>query len=309
MQVVPYCLITATDAELRGLTKVLDEYFPDRPRKPINNYATWIVGRHEEGPTTLIATRLQDMGGLHAAIRTAQIITNLNPSLVLFVGTAASMSPRKARLGDVVIPHHCYAYFYRKVVDERQPDYKEKKADPNFNEFLFEDNSSALLYTPFKNNFDADSAVFTTLIPDDIELEDHSDPAVWPEWLKEIHPERPPKIDYEFGIATCGMLVNSEKFRGVLESKAGYKAPIIDMESFGFFEAVEALKKSKNSREARPLHGIMIRGVSDYAVNKDDTEGVGGEWKRIAIANASRVACELIRAIDRRDFLISSDSN
>lgn len=288
-----YCIICAKMDELHDVISVLDEEFPDRPRNSGSDSVVRIIQKEDEGPpTTVYATCTPQMGNVHSAVKTAQVIINYEPQLVFFVGTAASMAPSKIRLGDVVIPNRAHYHFYEKIVEEGQPEYADKLSDKHFQEFFMDNN--ALLYNTDISIINGSAATTVSRLNNNkIKLEDAELPENWAAMLKQ---QRGPKIENDVEIVSCGMVVNSGKFKDILGERTGRKAQTIDMESFGFFQAVQDLRDSEHVTERSLASGIMVRGISDYAREKDDTEGVSGQWKRVATRNAARVTCELIRS-------------
>lgn len=108
---------------------------------------------------------------------------------------------------------------------------------------------------------------------------------------------RQPKVLDDLDIFSCGMVVDSVSYRTFLTDLADQtmrKAAIIDMESYGFFGAISA---TKATGVGTVCEGIMVRGVSDYAGRKQQTEQIPGNWKALAVKNAATVAAELVKQI------------
>jgi hypothetical protein len=66
------------------------------------------------------------------------------------------------------------------------------------------------------------------------------------------------------------------------------------MESFGFFRAIEA---SRDMEVKFNCSGLMIRGISDYAGRKYDTESRPDGWKDKAVRNAAIVTGALMKKL------------
>ncbi|KTE45040.1 hypothetical protein ATE62_02950 [Sphingopyxis sp. HIX] len=69
------------------------------------------------------------------------------------------------------------------------------------------------------------------------------------------------------------------------------KVHAIDMESFGFFKSIDAVQRTPVGAASQ---GLMIRGISDYAGRKDETEARPDDWRGIAVKNAAIVAAQVI---------------
>lgn len=288
---IPYCIITATPDEMSDILPIIREEFPDKPEKSRPGIFVKIIntdaGSHS---ITLLLTQTTGMGNIHAAIKTAQVISEYQPSLILFVGTAASMRPEKLHVGDVVIPRAAHLHIYDKIVEEGQDEYRICEGDANFEEFFLGKN--ALLHSTSAQNLDELCAPLIACIDGSASLETgRSDETA----VAAPQTSRIPKIERDSEIITCGMVVNSKKFKDLIFDRAGRKAYAIDMESFGFFQAIADLKGRPTNEDANPVIGIMVRGISDYAADKELTENQPAGWKRIATRNAGRIACQLIK--------------
>jgi nucleoside phosphorylase len=93
------------------------------------------------------------------------------------------------------------------------------------------------------------------------------------------------------------MVVDSVSYREFLTGRGlghARKAEVIDMESFGFFKVLEALSKTGVGHSTQ---GIMIRGISDYAGRKQQSEQLPAGWKESAVRNAAHAAADLIREL------------
>jgi nucleoside phosphorylase len=286
-------VLTAKAEELRDVKVIFDAAFKrlDRGGDAEKQTVYLIPGRPRSPERRLLATTCDAMGSLHAAVRTAQLVGRYTPSLMLFVGTAASLRPGKVRLGDVIVPETAWMRIYDKIVEAPQQAYQDAVARQNFRERFFNDH--VLLATSFSEDLsqaardyvsDVDfSAVEATL--DDADL-----PAPWASELK-----RKPRVIDDTGIANCGMVVNSETYRDFLLETADRKIDAIDMESYGFFKALRDLNRTATA-------GLMIRGISDYAGRKEGVELGPTKWKQIANKNAARVALAMVRGIALREY-------
>lgn len=287
-KVVPhdYGIICAKSEELAALRPVLEAQFPlqDNSSKP--DLPVRVVKKRDEAPAvTVFATCCAKMGHVHAASKTAQMITRHEPRLMLFVGTAASLNPREIRAGDVVIPQSSMFRIYEKIVQKGSSSFSAAAID-GFEEFFFRD--TALVANLMIEDLDDDTHVVVSGYRPSVTLEDGD---LAPFWKDQLKKPRGPSVETDVDIFTCGMVVDSENYKDFLQSKVGRKAFTIDMESFGFFQTIKQLRKSDAGEHTE---GVMIRGISDYGGRKEETE-VGGNWKAISMKNAAMVACDFIR--------------
>lgn len=281
-----YGVICAKTQELAVLRGVLDSEFPIRAYNSKPDLPAWVVkSRPDAPPRTLFATCCGSMGHVHAASRTAQMVTRYGPSLMLFVGTAASLDPREIRLGDVVIPQTAFYRIYDKIVQKDSGSFAQA-GTKDFVEHFF--NDTALLADLQTESLSDGSLIALSGYCPSVQLKDDTLDSYWMGQLKQ---PRPPVVETDTDIVTCGMVVDSENYKEFLRSKVGRKARTIDMESFGFFKAIKQLH---DSGAGENTDGIMIRGISDYGGRKEETE-ISANWKTVSMINAAMVACDLIK--------------
>lgn len=287
-------MVCAKPEELRSVKTQLDENF-DRVAGSAGSaiFTYEIQPTSNADPLRIFATSCTDMGHLPAAVRTIDVTTQYQPRLVLFVGTAASMDPRKLQIGDVVIPKKAINRIYTKVSEKGQRDYDDRMNGGQFAETLLPD--TALISDIGMEDTTATAGDIIAAVninalslqkPQGTEIKIGDDLAI------EI---REPRVHDDVDIFSCGMVVDSLNYRNFLRKLADTnlrKATAIDMESYGFFNA---LKVSRASGVGNVADGIMVRGISDYAGRKQQGEELPGNRKVAAVENAAIVATAIIK--------------
>lgn len=277
---------------------VFNKLFEREDDEGISSEAVYLIKKRDrQPPLTLLATCCSAMGHVHAATRTAQIINSYRPSIMLFVGTAASLDPVSVRLGDVIVPTGSIYRIYDKIVEKGQSDYESCASRDGFREFFFNDNvlMADLLVEELPghaHDLISDIDFKSVAALRNAELAGDFAKAI----SRDGKPARAPKIETDIQMMTCGMVVNSVGFRDFLRSVASRKARAIDMESFGFFKVIADMRNTATA----VTEGIMIRGISDYAGRKEGTELGAADWKEISMTNAASVAAEVLRQLSNK---------
>jgi nucleoside phosphorylase len=290
-----FCVICAKPDELGDVIAVFDGKF-NKGRGPSVAQQGYVV-RAATGSRkcTISVTTTVGMGHLNAAVRTAQVVHSHQPGILFFIGTAATLKPGEIQVGDVVIPRKAVNRIYEKISEQGQSDYERRVRLTDFREMIFE-NRNALISDIATVNSSPDAMTIAAQISaDDIELEQGELGTVTVG--EQQYTLRLPRIFNDVDIFSCGMVVDSVSYREFLTRMADEnmrKVGIIDMESYGFFNAIEAIRDVGVSTSTQ---GIMIRGISDYAGRKEQTERLPANWKQKAVRNAAIVAGWLIQKI------------
>lgn len=287
------CLICAKAEELRVVIETFRKSWKMVPGERTSDRIFEVPT--PVGPKPVLVATCTGMGHLNAAVRTTQIISLYQPGVLMFVGTAASMRPTEVQVGDVVIPKKAISRIYEKISQKGQADYEDRIAGGNFKEIFFDDN--ALISDVETVSCSGDALGVIASVPiGDIKLN-----GVAPGAPLTIAGEqitlRNPKVADDLDIFSCGMVVDSTSYRTFLNAIAHAnmrKAAVIDMESFGFFSAIAA---TRNIGAGSVCEGIMIRGVSDYAGRKQQSENLPVDLKRAAMENAAIVAQRFVQQL------------
>lgn len=230
-----------------------------------------------------------DMGNMAAAQATTEAIYRFQKChYFFFVGTAGSLNPPMVRLGDVFIPEFVEARFGVKIVARGEKDYEKHKKTNDFVELFADKESTA--YITKSRLWGLNKTSQNTLA--DIDFESIKLNFRRPELpsLPENYPAaRPPTIVLDDCAATCDMIVNSESYTQFLRETLEREANIIDMESYGFFDAIR--KADRN-----PC-GLVVRGISDYAGRKTAVDR-HTSWKAIAVEHAARTVALMIKQME-----------
>lgn len=244
------------------------------------------------GPKKLIVMTCGEMGHTAAAVQTGRIIIQHQPKVIFFVGTAASLNPKKVQLGDVLVPRKAVHRMYDKISEAGQEDYERRMNGEASKEQFFGENVLCADTTATQISADMLGALAGVRLDEKMLRSGET---------KEIELEgekielRAPKIMKDEDVFSCGMVVDSLSYRKFISSFADddyRKLAIIDMESYGFYSAIDHAKKSGVGSDTE---GVMIRGVSDYAGRKQQTETKPDDWKSVCVANAAIVTAQIIK--------------
>ncbi|MBS0625208.1 MAG: hypothetical protein JSS32_04085, partial [Verrucomicrobia bacterium] len=191
-----FCIITAKSDELREVKSVLKTAFRREDDDPLSGRAVYIVKERPRQPTlTLLATTCSAMGNVYAATKTAQIISLHNPSVLFFVGTAASLDPGTVRLGDVIVPNGYGYRFYDKIVEKGQKDFEKAVADKDFKERFFGDNVLLTDYFTHSLPGSAPDLISDVDFKSGVMLDDGDLAQEWQDELKKGSSMRTPKVE------------------------------------------------------------------------------------------------------------------
>lgn len=287
-----FAIICAKSEELRQVIDVFDERKLSKVRGRHRADQVYEVPSKDGAVLRVVVTTCNAMGHMTAAIRTAQIVMAHQPQIVMFLGTAASLVPEEIQVGDVVVPKMAINRFYDKISELGQKDYEKRTARGSFKERFFGDNA-LIAEMAMANCSETALGAMASIKPKDIKFEVGSEGEITIDSVS--HKLRTPKLVEDVDILSCGMLVDSVSYRNFLKQAAeehySRKVGIIDMESHGFFTALDALKRQPPGTLAE---GLMIRGISDYAGRKQQLETVPSDWKNLSVRNAASVAYTLM---------------
>ena len=300
--IAPYnfCVLCATQSEMAECLDVFGaggigvERLPYGDGSNRADHLFELTGRHGV-KLTLLITVCGGMGHSEAALRVIQIIAKHSPSIVVFVGTAASLDPKKYQLGDVVVPIKAGYRRFEKVSERGQEDYSRLEKDSR--EMIF-DKENLLVPITDTISLEPDAIGYLANIHSlDVNLKAGSAESIE---INGVNLElRAPKLVTEVEIISCGMVVDSISYRDFLTNEVFApilrKRAIIDMESYGFLRAINM---AATQGVGHSTVGFLIRGVSDYAGRKQQTEteaeGRPMEWKSLASRNAAHVTREFL---------------
>jgi nucleoside phosphorylase len=295
-----FCVLCAKSEEAAAVLDVFDDRFTRPTARRVDSDHIFEVPSAEQARRVMVAT-CEGMGHVDAAVRTAEILAVNRPSVMVFVGTAASLRPEEIQLGDVVVPRKALYRSYEKISQSGQKDYESRIKRSDFRETFFDDNAliaemNTLRLTGGANNIVADLSRKTRSLT--LEKGSGTEVVIG----GETYSLREPKVHVDVDIISCGMVVDSISYRDFLiEVREGHsrKADVIDMESYGFFQALATAKKRGG------CEGLMVRGISDYAGRKQQTEASKTEsrpqeWKEKAVRNAALVVAELFTSLSAR---------
>lgn len=294
----PYhaAVICAKPEELRAVVKQLKTTWTMGQGEELSHQVFEVERAGSKEPSRIMVATCGSMGNLSAATRTAQIITNHQPGVLIFTGTAASMNTSQVQIGDVVVPRKAVRRTYEKITERGQRDFEERVVD-GFKEIFFDE--TALLSDISTVACSEDSqGIIGAMDIDAIELESGS-LGLFTVDDQPIH-LRKPKVNDDVNIFSCGMVVDSRSYRQFLKTVSQQhmrKTDVIDMESYGFFSAIAS---TRTYGAGNGCTGVMIRGISDYAGRKQQTEELPDAWKAIALRNAATVTHHCLESLLNR---------
>jgi nucleoside phosphorylase len=214
-----------------------------------------------DGPALdVVGTYLSVMGSPATAAAATQVIDELRPESMILCGIAGSLDEEDAALGDVVVADRVFAY------DTRA---KENPTGPTF----------------APTGYQIDRALLTLVQGCSIENDFVA------EWRsrasRALAQPHEPRLRWG-DVATGGKVVNSPAFREALH-QLNRKLLAVEMEAEGFLEACVASQ--------RKCRAMVVRGISDLAVNKERTDAdKSAPWReRAATAAAAFVVTFLQR--------------
>lgn len=287
---VDIAILCAKSEELMCVQKVLRDQFIKivDNENPIDQL--FDVPGAERNIRLLVRT-CGSMGHLSAAIHTSRLISQFQPKIIFFVGTAASLDPNQLQLADVIIPRKAVHRVYDKISEKGQKDYERRCVDDKFEERFY--GANILCVQTDTREVSAEiQGLLTGVNYDQISLERGKADQI--ELNGENYPFRTPKIHYDEDIFSYGMVVDSISYREFIQRHADLsnrKISAIDMESYGFYTAIDLAKTSGLGTDCE---GIMIRGISDYAGRKQQNEGRPDDWKQKSVVNAALVTAKII---------------
>jgi nucleoside phosphorylase len=285
-----FCIICAKPEELAQVLRVFEGNFKKVKGQRLTDHV-FVVGNYK-----VKLTACSVMGNMHAAVRTAQVILSSHPQIVFFVGTAASLIPSEIQLGDVVVPRKAVSRIYEKVSELGQRDYENRAKRQEFEEFSIQTSKNALIADLETRNCSEDGLnAFAALDINDVKLETGSEGNIT--IGGQTFALRAPRVHQDIDIFSCGMVVDSVSYREMIARITDQnfrKASAIDMESLGFFRAIEA---AQTMDVGFKCDGLMIRGISDYAGRKRETEARPDGWKDKAVRNAAIVTGDLMKKL------------
>lgn len=258
---IDFLVFTALPSELSALKKVFGR--PDRQsaREKLS-YAAWdTIAMHDEKDAngSLIAVMPPDKDQVPAAGATSQALKHWSPRCFAVLGIAGGLT-EATKLGDVIVGRHIIQWDSKREIQsdsdgEEQQHYSLKPISGS----EWGANVAKLL---------------------------QSDENAYEAWQKECRSQKPAGLG-ENGpdlhirdIASGSATVNSENLREMLSGLSRH-LQAVETEAAGVLEVLQ-------SRSTVPA--MVVRGISDLAAKKDETDAIGeGAWRRYAAENAARL--------------------
>lgn len=269
-------------------------------RLPAYSVADLTPGKNQ--PLSVGLVECADMGNVAAAINTAHVILQHEPTLVIFSGIAGSMNSKKIRVGDVLFPRSIRTRYFQKLkvyggdhlragAVERAEILESIKGQlMSFDRTISVSGAAKDLLSHI------DSARLKQLLAD-VELPE--------DWEKSKGVSRRPVrvVDEEYSFSWDKVLSHGQYIE-LIRPLLGNSATIVDMESYGFLSAIEKLRGgASESISAKPYatHGIVIRSVSDYAEHKELSDE-DPKWRELGLKNMAIATRYVIQEVFSQAF-------
>jgi nucleoside phosphorylase len=258
-----FAIVTPLIEEFRPLRKALRQAAREERRiqKGVMSYYTYPLSTKGGKFFRVVASFMPRMGNDSAAITTFHMINDWRPRFMLLMGIAGGLDPTKLALGDVVIADEVLRYDRRRKERESGTEWA-PNAYPT--DRLLLNRAQALL------------------------LEDE----IIEKWCQERVSEANgvgQEPNAEIGNLACGdAVVDSEEYKKEIK-RLNRTIAAFEMEGGGFLEAA--------INQAIVAKALVLRGISDFAANKDATDSDGRfDWRGYAAAN---VATFLVKFIEQ----------
>ncbi len=264
--------------------KFVTEHF-DKTFERLKHYKpVYKISNEPENLVNLLVMNCGEMGNISAASVTGHVLGWHKPNLVILVGTAGSLDPKKYNIGDVVIPElGAQTLSYNGIVDSEHIDFEKNRkrklvADlwPNGidgTEYALrqDTNKSNITLSRYSRDIISRASETTMDLPELTAL------------LEKYEGNNDPKIHQDVHVFSWEKVVDSAKYRDKLNVQYS-KTAAVDMESYGFLHA------AKQYQDNLAVSAIIVRGISDLCGNKaiDFKDGY-------AVRNASIVAAEIVK--------------
>ena len=236
-----YLVCAALNDELTGFHNVANVQ-----RRSIGNNLDEIIIEHR-GSKIRVATFTADtMGMPYNSARLMQVITDVDPLYVLFIGTCAGLGDNK--IGTVLVPKTVFSYESGKLENG-----------------IFYPN-----YEPFQTS-------------EKLRIQANS--------LKhELRNRESFDIITDEDFCSGSAVINDEGKAADIKSHEKRKLSGLDMEAYSL-ACIDKILRGRSEI-------LVIKGISDLAFNKGQSEATGG--KDLAIVNSSKFAFELIKYVEER---------
>jgi len=227
--------------------------------------------------TNIVVTCLGSQSNMDSAITTLSMLYRYSPRHIFLYGIAGGMQKEKYQRGTVVIGSDIVFRKISKVVDDEK--------------YLFE--MPPVATTPHGQII---AREFMTNLPSSA-IEQHPKK----DWgtFKVVHEK----------IFTWDLVLDSPTVRDKMLA-LDRKLSVVEMEAAGFFKAIHHYKNyfiarnfNKSGKNGE-VDGLIIRGVSDYAAHKAESDAELF-WRKMAADNASYILMKIIHSMNNDDHSFS----
>ena len=235
----------------------------------------YTVSHKNKRKTNIVVTCIGAASNLDSAIITLSMLYRYSPRYIFLYGIAGGMQVKKYDRGGVVIGSDIVFRKISKVVDEERYQFEMPPVETTAR--------GQIMAREFMANIIRGKP--------------------------QIRPGRgksPFKVCHE-KIFCWDLVLDSEKVRDQLVETVDRQLSVVEMEAAGFFKAIHHYRKyfiekpfmiTKNGS----VDGLVIRGISDYAAKKLDSDAEKMPWRDIAADNAAYILMQIIGSITEEDY-------
>ncbi len=272
-QIAIFCMIP--DPERKALVEALQANGA-QPRPARGSFDGWLLtidGQEVE----VVLRRMRGQGNTEAAIATLGGLFQQAPRFIILCGIAGGMQIRKVRLGDVVI-------------------------------------ASDVAYRGF-NKITGDDLTAQGLHLRPVTLETGARPGAgalvdrfFEAGLKNLAYAKPPIscVVHHERILSWDLVLDHEPTKQNLLREVDGNLVAVEMEAGGFLKAVAYYQHHLASAGGK-VDALIVRGISDAAANKEQSDRDTTDWRWTAARNAAEVVLRLIKMIRQSDLLDDPD--
>ena len=283
-------LLCAKTDEKARITPIVSTYFK-RTTSILEGYPTFILDAEDsQVEERLVVADCGEMANVSAASRTGYLATRFNPNLMVFVGTAGTLQPDKCRIGDVVVPTLGVVSKYYDKIEDGGGEGFDGNTMPSQAADLGAFTKDKKTYTLRKkmNNFKLtgqgrdyiSEAMGMSATQDLLDFD-----------LQKLPLQTSvPAVHVDSSVFSWDMILASDHYRSLLIKQIDSKAYAVDMESFGF---LNALLEFQAPPADKAISSVVVRGISDDCGNKHNSFDTGRN--HVATDNAAHVACRIIK--------------
>ncbi|MCZ7469802.1 hypothetical protein M0412_03880 [Agrobacterium sp. O3.4] len=249
-------------------------------------------------------------GNMLSAAHTAYLCQRLSPKLVISAGIAGSLDPRKAWIGDIVLPNLVENSTFDKIyqdfegVPKNSPSVTASNSGVTFESPIrlsarreqswagvttivgglkLSALNSSIAYASHDSNSDKRKSQFNELAQ---AIEQRFNISAKP-------PEHPRIIENSISFSWDKVLDSRDTYEYLLTSgRISEEAVCVEMESWGFLAATELFRRGEE------FDVLIVRGISDIVgckgITDNKSHNLEGDCRQLAMSNVGRIVCHIV---------------